>query len=103
MGKQCVIKKDETFISLKNKYNVSSATLENAIHSWWKDSNNKDYSSKEFNSYLEDYLCLSNTPYTSKAKYNKAHKVWEDIITKYSTCSEDNVKTIITIATLLFD
>ena len=76
MKEQCVRKRDKAFISLKNKYNVSSATLENAIHSWWKDSDNADYSSKEFNSYLEDYLCLSNTSYTSKAKYDKAHKVW---------------------------
>lgn len=103
MSKQCVRKRDKTFISLKNKYNVSSATLENAIHSWWDDSNNADYASNEFNSYLEDYLCLSNTPYTSKAKYNKAHKVWEDIITKYSTFSEDRIKEVKTVAALLFD
>ena len=103
MKEQCVRKRDKAFISLKNKYNVSSATLENAIHSWWKDSDNADYSSKEFNSYLEDYLCLSNVSYTSKAKYDKAHRVWEDVTNKFSTFTKDKVKAVKTTATFLFN
>lgn len=103
MKEQCVRKRDKAFISLKDKYNVSSATLENAIHSWWKDSDNADYSSKEFNSYLEDYLCLSNVSYTSKAKYDKAHKVWEDVTTKFSTFTKDKVKAVKTTAAFLFN
>ena len=103
MKEQCVRKRDKAFTSLKNKYNVSSATLENVIHSWWKDSDNADYSSKEFNSYLEDYLCLSNIPYTSKAKYDKAHKVWEDVTNKFSTFTKDKVKAVKTTAAFLFN
>ena len=102
MSKLCVNKGDKKFLSLKNKYNVSSATLENIIHSWYDVSDSVEYGSEGFIKYLEESLCLSTTDYSSKSKYNKAHKSWESLTEKFTSFPKSQIKAVRTVAALLF-
>ena len=97
----CVDTKSKNFTSLVKEYNVSTATLENIIHQWYK-LGYEDYNSTEFIQYLKDKLCLSTSSYDSSFDQKKAHKSWEKIQKTYATFPKSKMKEARIIATLLF-
>lgn len=102
MSISCVNKKDKQFLSLRNKYNVSSSTLENIIHNWQIIGGNNDYGD-DFIKFLEDKLGIGNVVYTSKSKYNKAYELWESITNKYTTFPKNKVKFVKGMVDSLFE
>lgn len=102
MSKQCVNTRDQYFKSLAKKYDVSTPTLELAIHAWWNNTDYADYASPEFEDYLNNFLSMSSISYSSKARYDKAHNMWEKASEKYKSISKDEIKRANSVLDTLF-
>lgn len=93
----CVNTKDGNFKKLTSKYNATSGTVENAIKIYMDKNGLETYdsTSQDFINHMDSYFKLrSNNVFTSKSKYNRAHKVWEALNPAYNSFDEGKMKDI---------
>lgn len=103
MSSTCVVTNNQNFHKLQDNHDISKRSLENILKGWLdKGYKEINYESKEFIDYLNDRLCLTKSVYTSKSKYDKAHKAWEIFTKNYETFEENNIKVVRQIASLSF-